>query len=95
MTNPPGTAPLTTPHGRELCPQCVEPVALHNGIKAIDCLVQLAHAEEAKDWPGINYLGPDPSVQCAWPPCTNLLRRSGGGGPQWCSEEHRERGDGG
>lgn len=38
---------------------------------------------------GINYEGPDPSVECAFPPCTNRLRRSDVGGDQWCSKAHR------
>lgn len=37
----------------------------------------------------INYDGPDPSVECAHPPCTNRLRESDFGGLQWCSKEHR------
>lgn len=37
----------------------------------------------------INYTGDDPSVECAYPPCRNRLRRAEGGGPQWCSKEHR------
>lgn len=39
--------------------------------------------------PPINYGGPDASVECAWPPCSNRLRRSDAGGPQWCSKRHR------
>lgn len=44
---------------------------------------------------GMNYDGPDPSVECAWPPCRNRLRRVGGPSmsgadhPQWCSKAHR------
>lgn len=38
---------------------------------------------------GINYEGPDPSVECAYPPCANRLRRSDFPGPQWCSKAHR------
>jgi len=37
-----------------------------------------------------NYTGPDPVVKCAYQPCTNHLRRSAYGGPQWCSITHRE-----
>lgn len=39
---------------------------------------------------GINYDGPDPSVECAYPPCKNRLRRSDFGGDQWCTKAHRE-----
>lgn len=40
---------------------------------------------------GINYEGPDPSVECAYGPCTNRLRRTEfADGPQWCSKAHRE-----
>lgn len=38
----------------------------------------------------VNYDGPDPSVECAFPLCTNRLRCSDEGGDQWCSIEHRE-----
>lgn len=39
----------------------------------------------------INYTGPDASVECAYPPCRNRLRKIEGevDGPQWCSKEHR------
>lgn len=43
----------------------------------------------------VNYDGPDPSVECALPLCTNRLRRigppsmSGEPHPQWCSMQHR------
>jgi hypothetical protein len=39
---------------------------------------------------GVNYAGIEASVECAYPPCTNRLRRSNFEGPQWCSREHRE-----
>lgn len=38
----------------------------------------------------VNYTGPDESVECAYPPCSNRLRRSDFPGPQWCSKAHRE-----
>lgn len=40
---------------------------------------------------GVNYDGPDPSVKCAYRPCTNRLRRADPfhGESQWCSPEHR------
>lgn len=40
---------------------------------------------------GINYDGPDPSVECGYGPCSNRLRQFEvvGYGPQWCSPEHR------
>lgn len=38
----------------------------------------------------VNYAGPDESVECGYPPCTNRLRRSDFAGPQWCSKGHRE-----
>lgn len=50
---------------------------------------------QATRGPGINYDGPEPSVECAWPPCKNRLRRvgppsmSGADHPQWCSKGHR------
>lgn len=39
---------------------------------------------------GLNYAGPDPSVECAYAPCSNRLRRPEDGGEQWCSKAHRE-----
>ena len=36
-----------------------------------------------------NYDGPDPSVECAWTPCENRLRRSEASTAQWCSKVHR------
>lgn len=38
----------------------------------------------------MNYDGPEPSVECAYPTCANRLKRSWAGGDQWCSEEHRD-----
>jgi hypothetical protein len=38
----------------------------------------------------VNYVGPDPIVQCSFPPCGNTLRRSDFGGPQFCCREHRD-----
>jgi hypothetical protein len=41
---------------------------------------------------GVNYTGPQPSVPCAYQPCTNRLLLKAGWGPQFCSEEHRSLG---
>lgn len=41
----------------------------------------------------INYEGDEPSVECAYPPCHNRLRKVEGYGPQWCSKEHRSMTD--
>lgn len=47
--------------------------------------------EEGADKVGsVNYMGLDESVECAYAPCTNRLRRSAMGGPQWCSKGHRD-----
>lgn len=40
--------------------------------------------------PAINYDGPDESVECAYPGCTNRLRRSVFNEPQFCSRDHRD-----
>lgn len=40
----------------------------------------------------VDYAGPDPAVECAYPPCHRMLRLNpvfGGEGKQWCSKEHR------
>jgi hypothetical protein len=44
---------------------------------------------EPPSYVGLNYSGPDPSVECAYPPCTNRLRKADFDGPQWCSKAHR------
>lgn len=38
----------------------------------------------------VDYHGPDESVECGYPPCTNRLRRSSFDEPQFCSKEHRK-----
>lgn len=38
----------------------------------------------------INYNGPDESLECAYPDCTNRLRLSDYAEPQFCSREHRD-----
>ncbi len=45
--------------------------------------------EHRREAAPVNYGGHDPSVECAYPPCSNRLRRSDLPGPQWCSKEHR------
>lgn len=40
----------------------------------------------------LNYTGPEPSVECAYPPCNNRLRYSEVG-LQYCSKAHREAGN--
>lgn len=47
--------------------------------------------EYVRDKP-VDYTGPDPTVRCAYGPCTNHLRRADIAWPQFCSKAHRDRG---
>lgn len=38
----------------------------------------------------VNYTGADESIECAYAPCTNRLRRVLGDERQWCCPEHRD-----
>lgn len=67
------------------CVTCGCPQEDHPGFLAIGPCDEYRSAASI-----VNYDGPDESVECAYPPCTNRLRRSDFPGPQWCSKAHRE-----
>lgn len=71
--------------------EAVKPFAERDGKTVATWIRDLAR--EATTFDQVNYEGPDPTVECAWTPCRNRLRRShwnhNGEGNQWCSPEHR------
>lgn len=81
-------APPVRGHDPETChlrpskPRWPEPKHLRYARIALDF--------DFDDYEQIKYDGPDPSVECSYPPCTNRLRQSIFMGNQWCSKAHRE-----